>query len=158
MNDGEYEDDGRSQSAFETAKAEARTKFSSMKLRELVEHMNIHRQRKEVLEAQLSVVNAAYDVLRLEKVPERMEIDGVENVRYDGIGRVSVTADLYVATSDKAGLFGWLKKAKLGDLIQPQVNPSTLKAFVKKRIKDGKTYPAEFLKVTPITRASITKG
>lgn len=153
----EYESEGQ-QNAFEEAKAKARKAFDGMKLKELVEHMNRGRLEKEKLESQLREVNAWYDVLRFEKVPERMEADGVENVRYDGIGRVSLTADLYVQVKDQKELNLWLRTKKLGDLIKQVVHPSTLKAFIKSRIKDGKEYPTDFVKVTPITRASITKG
>lgn len=158
-NDGEYGgEDSAALNSFEQAKMDARKQYDGMKLRELVEEMNVTRISKEQLEKQLALVNAAYDVLRFEKVPERMELDGVENVRYDGIGRVSITADLRVSVKDKDGLFGWLKKRKLGDVIKPTVNASTLTAMIKGLIKKGGELPDEFVKLTPITRASITKG
>lgn len=142
---------------FDKAKAEARKSYNSLTLREMVEKMKEFGEAKEDLEAQLKIVNAHYDVLRMEIIPEKMDNDGVENVKYDGIGRISLTADMFVATADKEGLFNWFKTNGLEDLIQPTVNASTLKAFVKRRIVDGKEYPTEFLRVTPFTRASITK-
>lgn len=126
----------------------------------LVRTMKNVQQEKERIEDTLKHLNAEFDVLRFELVPERMENDGVERVSYEGIGRVSLTADVRVTmiAPAKAKFFDWLKKHKLSDLIQPGVNSSTLKAWVKDRIKQGKEVPGEYLNVTPITRASITKG
>ena len=153
---GEAQDD---LNAFEQAKKDAREEFKGLDLRILVGHQAEFRDKKAELERQLAKCNAYYDVLRFEMVPGKMEEAGIENVRYDGIGRVGLTADLLVSTKPglKDQLFGWLKKHKLADIIQPAINASTLKAFVKGRIKAGKPYPAEFLNITPVTRASITK-
>lgn len=149
----EYEDSG----VFETAKAEARVIYAGMTLKEMVENMKVMADKKEELGNQLKIVNAHYDVLRMESIPEKMDSEGVENIRLEGIGRVSLTADMFVATTDKAGLYKWFHDNGLADLIQETVNASTLKAFVKRRIKEAKDIPADFLRVTPFTRASITK-
>lgn len=152
--------DGGDLGLFEQAKKDARDGLKGKSLRVLVEHQAEYAARKEDLENQLKVVNGFYDVIRMELVPEAMEEAGIENIRYDDIGRVSITADVMVSVKggQKDGLFAWFKGHKLGDLIQPAVNSSTLKAFVKRRIKEGKEYPIDMLNVTPIQRASITKG
>jgi hypothetical protein len=136
-----------------------REKYKGLKLKELVILMDGAQRRKEQLEDQLKDINAEFDVLRFELVPGALEDAGVENVRYEGIGRVSTTADLRLSLlkADQPTFFSWLKKNKLDDLIQPTVNSSTLKAWVKGRIKAGKEVP-DVIAVTPITRASITKG
>jgi hypothetical protein len=145
---------------FETAKREARDAYQTWPLLALIKEMCEYSAKKEALEDELKVVNARYDVLRLEAIPERMDADGVENMKVEGIGRVSLTADLLVSVRGgaKESLFGWFRDNGLSDMIQPTVNASTLKAFVKGRMKGGKSVPEEFLNVTPITRASITKG
>lgn len=145
---------------FEEAKREARNAYQTWELLALIKEMKSYSEKKEALEDELKIINARYDVLRLEAIPERMDSDGVENLRVEGIGRVSLTADMFVSIKGggKQGLYEWLDGHGLGDLIQPTVNASTLKAFVKRRIKEGKDYPEEFLNVTPVTRASITKG
>lgn len=145
---------------FEGLKSTARTKYRGIELKELVEAMHRGRTAKEKAEAELLEINAFYDVLRYECVPEAMDRAGVHNVTYDGIGRVSLTPDVFVSTKPgaKDALFAWLKKNKLADLIQPTINSSTLKAWVKDRIKAGKKVPSEHLNVTPVTRASITKA
>lgn len=118
------------------------------------------RERKDKLDDELKLVNAEFDVIRIELIPTLFDDLGLENLRVADLGRVSLTGDVFVSlpAAQKVGLFGWLKKRKLGDLIQENVNSSTLRAFVKDRIKAGKEIPEEFLRVTPYTRASITKG
>ena len=152
-------DDSEDAGVFEIAKNEARDGLKGKPLRELAEIMVGYRQNKDDLEAQLKVVNAYFDVLRFELIPERMESDGVDRIVYDGIGRLQTTGDALVAvkSGQKDAFHAWLKENKLGDLIQSTVNASTLKAFIKGRIKGGLTYPTDCLNVTPITRASITK-
>jgi len=138
-----------------------RDKHKGANLRTLVESMQEVQRRKENLEKDLANVNAEYDVLRFEAIPTKMEEDGVEKVAYEGIGRVSLTADLRVSClkAQKPHLFAWLRKHKLKDLITEDINTSTLKAWVKDRIKGAKELPpSEIMSVTPITRASITKG
>jgi hypothetical protein len=65
---------------------------------------------------------------------------------------------MYVRVTDQQHFYEWLESNNLGDLIKPTVASSTLKAFVKNRIKAGKDLPDAVLKVTPFTRASITKA
>lgn len=120
-------------------------------------------------------LQAEFDVLRIECVPDLFEQKGIENLKVDGLerwdedarkpiiitGRISLTGDMFVSVpkENKPKLFAWLRKMKLGDLIQDTVNGSTFKAFVKERTIAGKKLPPEgMIKVTPYTRASITKG
>lgn len=150
----DYDDE----SAVEARKNIYREKYARITdYKELIRAMNQAKIRKEAADEAKKQADAEFDVLRIERVPSAMEDAGIENVRMDGIGRVSLTGDMWVKVADKTGFFGWLKKHKLGDLIVPQVNGSTLKAFVKDRIKAGKEVP-DSLKVTAFTRASITKG
>lgn len=150
----EYED----QTVFEAAKAEARKLYGGMELLAQIRKMRDLQAEKEKLDGLLKIINAHYDVIRMETIPEKMDEDGVENMRVEGIGRVSLTADMFVATTNKQGLFQWFREQHLGDMIQDTVNASTLKAFVKRRMKEGKDVPSDYLRVTPFTRASITKG
>ena len=115
---------------------------------------------KEYVDMLSKHINAEYDVLRLELIPTTMEEKGIENMKIEEIGRVGLTGDMYVSV--KAGchdqFFAWLKKNKLGDLIQSTINPSTLKSFVRTRMAANKKVPSDLLNVTPYTRASITKS
>lgn len=139
--------------------ANYRDMYKGKKLKDLVILMQEAQIKKEKAEDLLKEINAEFDVLRFELVPGALEDAGVEKVTYEGIGRVSTTADLRLnlLKSDQPTFFKWLQKNKMQDLIQNTINSSTLKAWVKKRIKEGKEVP-DVIKVTPITRASITKG
>lgn len=143
---------------FEQAKMTAREEYGTLSLHALADLMKVMREEKDEVEARLKIINAKYDVLRLESIPNKMDEEGVERVSYEGIGRVGLTADIYVSVADKPGLYEWLEDNGFRDLIQPVVNASTLKAFIKGRMRDGKEFPAEYVNVTPFTRASITKG
>lgn len=145
-------------SEFESAKAGAREECKRMSLLELVREMHSMAAEKAKIEAELSMINARYDVLRYEAIPTKMDDDGIERLTVEGVGRVSLTGDMFVATVDKAGLYKWLEDNGFDDIIQPSVNASTLKAFIKERTKSGKEVPTDFVRITPVTRASITKA
>lgn len=155
----EYNDQDDSTGAVELRTKVFRDKHQGKDLKSLVVAMAETQRRKEAIEADLKNINAEYDVLRFELIPEKMDSEGVERVSYDGIGRVTLTGDIrtQVLAANNEALFAWFRKNKMGDLIKSVVQPSTLKAWVKQRIKDGKKYPEDLVKVTPITRASITK-
>ena len=127
---------------------------------ELIEAMNTLQNRKEAAEAQLKLLNKEFDFLRITKVPAKMEEDGVDRLSVTGIGRVSLTSDMHVSikADQKAQFFEWLRDTGRGDLLQENVNPSTLKAAVKGMFKAGEEVPDGFLNVSPFTRASITRS
>lgn len=129
----------------------------------LARTMDKVRARKDKLEEELKLVNAEYDVIRIELIPTLFEDKGLENLKIKNLGRVSLTGDIFCRTSNKTELHDWLRSVGLQDLITEGVNSSTLKAFVKDRMKIGdpllKPLPPEgSVRVTPYTRASITKA
>lgn len=146
--------------SFESIKERARLEHRSLDLKSLAECMMHWRAVKEELERKLAEANAHYDVLRFEMIPEKMEEMGIERVTFEGIGRISLTPDVFVSTKPgmRDKLFAWLRKHKLADIIQPSVNSSTLRAFVKDRMREGKEIPEDCLNVTPVIRASITRA
>lgn len=136
------------------------TQYDSLTLVDLIGAMNRVQRDKELLEEQLRALNKHFDFLRITKVPERMEDDGVDRISVAGIGRVSLTADMHVSVKadKKPGFYEWLRDNGRGDLLQENVNPSTLKAAVRAMFKKGEEVPEEFLNVSPFTRASITRA
>ena len=105
-------------------------------------------------------VQALYDKVRLNLLPEAMQANGdIRSVNFEDIGRVTLTADMYVSAPGEAKveLYGWLVANGFSDLITETVNASTLKAWVSKRVKSGETIP-EMVKITPFQRASITRA
>jgi hypothetical protein len=117
------------------------------------------RARKDALEEQSKAIGAEYDYLRLEYVPERMEQEGIQNMKVDGVGKVSLRGDLYVSVlaDNRDAFHEWLRETGRGDLIRDTVNASTLKAAAKDWIRSGEELPESLIKVTPYTQAVITK-
>lgn len=134
--------------------------YDGLTLVDLVHAMSTLQNRKEAMEDQLKLINKEFDFLRITKIPAVMEEDGVERINVTGIGRVSLTADMHVSVKadQKAAFFEWLRDNGRGDLLQENVNPSTLKATVKGMFKKGEEIPDTLLNVSPFTRASITKS
>jgi hypothetical protein len=133
--------------------------YDGMTLMELIREMRRVQLAKDDTEAELKKLNKHFDFLRITKVPQMMEDEGIRNLNVEGVGRVSLTADMHVSIKDgqKESFYEWLRDNGRADLIQPNVNPSTLKATVKNMVKEGEVVPEEMLNVSPFTRASITK-
>jgi hypothetical protein len=134
--------------------------YDGMSLMELIREMRRVQLAKDDTEAELKRHNKVFDFLRITKVPQMMEDEGIRNLNVEGVGRVSLTADMHVSIKDglKESFYEWLRDNGRSDLIQPNVNPSTLKATVKNMVKEGEVVPEELLNVSPFTRASITKS
>lgn len=134
--------------------------YDGMSLVDLVTAMYEVQRRKETLEEHLKDVNKQFDFLRITKIPEQMQDEGIERLSVTGIGRVSLTADMHVSVKagEKDRFFEWLRDNGRTDLIQENINPSTLKAAIKKMFANGEEVPDTMLNVSPFTRASITKA
>lgn len=103
-------------------------------------------------------IGKAYDHMRVMVVPAKMDAEGLDGMTVAGIGRVSITGDIHASTVDKAGAFLWLEENGHGDIIQETVNAGTLKALLRRRLKEGEEIPEALFKVSPFDRASITKA
>jgi hypothetical protein len=134
-------------------------KFNPMTTIEVVKGMDELRKTKDQLEAELKAVNAEYDFLRHIYIPERFENEGIDNLKVTDVGRVSLTSDIRVAVNaaDKDQVFEYFDAMGKGDIVTKTINASTLKAVVKTMILQGEEVPENIIKVTPFTRASITK-
>lgn len=134
-------------------------KFKGMTTKEVINFMNELSGVKGEIEEQLKGVNAEYDYLRLNLIPSRFEEEGIENITIEGIGRVSLTGDMYVSVlaENRERTYEWLCDIGKESLITKTVNASTLKAAVKAMIRAGEEIPEDLIKVTPFTRASITR-
>ena len=135
------------------------SQYDSMSVVDLVTAMGALQKHKEDLEDSLKAVNKEFDFLRIIKIPGQMEDEGIDRITVNGVGRVSLTADMHVSVKaeKKAEFFDWLRDNGRGDLLQENINPSTLKATVKGLVKNGEEIPEDLLNVSPFTRASITK-
>lgn len=106
-----------------------------------------------------SAVQKRYDWIRNAQLPGQMETEGLENFRLDGVGRVGLTADMWVSipAATKEAFYEWLRQNGREAIITNTVNASSLKAMAKNAIKNGEPLPPDLIKITPYTRATITK-
>lgn len=130
----------------------------NLDLAQVAELMHRAGEVLDELSEKKSVAQRVWDNLRLTVIPETMDALQLKSANVDGVGRVTLTADAYVAcpAAMQDALKGWLTDNGFGDLIKETVNSSTLKAWAVRRYKNGEELP-DFVKVTPFTRAAITK-
>ena len=135
------------------------SQYDSISLVDLVTAMAELQRYKEALEDSLKLVNKELDFLRITKIPGQMEDEGIDRITVSGVGRVSLTADMHVSVKadKKPEFFEWLRDNGRGDLLQENINPSTLKATIKGLVENGEEIPEDLLNVSPFTRAAITK-
>jgi hypothetical protein len=134
-----------------------RTRWKNCSYLRLAHAQEEAQQVKDYVDALAKFVNAEFDTIRNELLPAAMEDEGIESCKIEGLGRVSLTGDMWVRTQNAVQLMKWLGDEGLGDLIKDSVASSTLKACLKERMEAGKPMPGDdIVKVTPYTRASIT--
>lgn len=130
----------------------------STPLAELVRQMKEAGNLKHDLEEQLKDANKIFDQLRKIAIPEAMAaIDpDLRQIQIKGFGTLYLRVDLYAGLKDKDQAYQWLTENGYADLIQPQIHPSTLKAWMREQVVDGVTLPDCF-KYEPYSYAVITK-
>lgn len=114
----------------------------------------------DALGAQKTEIQKRFDWVRNAQLPTQMETEGLDGFKLDGVGRVSLAADMWVSipAEFKDAFYAWLRQNGREAMITNTVNASSLKAMVKAMIKNGEALPPDIIKVTPYTRASITKA
>lgn len=130
-----------------------------MELKTLVEEFSRLKSEKDLLEEQLTVINKRIEILSRQDIPNAMDEAGIQNVNYEGIGRISLRGDVFasISSDNKEAAYEWLEATGRGSLIKPTVNSSTLKAAIKAWILDGEQIPEDLFKVTPYTQATLTR-
>ena len=129
-------------------------------LLQLAESMNDIRIQLDKAKEVKTKLQGKYDILRLNLIPAAMEENDITNITIDGIGRLGLTSDIYasVVAKNKDETWEWLRNNGHGDIIKETINAGTLKATLKAIMRKGEeTIPEGLFKITPYTRASITK-
>lgn len=127
-------------------------------IQQLAAAMKERQAIKADLEEKLKAVNAEIDDLRLKQIPDLMAEQEIRSITIEDIGRVQLASDMYVSIIDKEAGYEWLRENGLDGLIQPYIQPSTLKAAVKEAVAKGVEFPEALFKIDPFIRASIVKA
>ena len=115
----------------------------SNELTSMVHDLRDLKDKKEALEDELKGVNAQIRALAEHKIPEYMSENEIEKFSVTGAGTVYVTQKVYanVKADNREAFFQWLREHGSGDLIKETVHPSTLNAFAKEQLTEGKDIP-----------------
>lgn len=146
--------------------ARAKDKLDPMKAVRLMDQVRTFKE--QVSEMVKSPAEKIFDILRFTVVPEIFLDNDIPSLTLDGIGRVNIMDDLTVTIigednekkENQKKFQGWLIENELEDLITPTVNAQTLAAFVRRTLRDPDSklhLPMDLLKITPVTRAQITR-
>jgi hypothetical protein len=132
-------------------------KYEGMSLKQLAEAQAQVKTEMEHYAGIKASLQQEFDALRKHIVPAKMEEMGIESVRIEGVGTLSLAVDAYCSTpADKRqALMDWLESHNAGDLITTTVNASTLKAFMKEQATEGNELP-DMVKFEPYTYSKIT--
>jgi hypothetical protein len=133
--------------------------YEGFNLVDLIRKMRELRIQKDNMEAELKGIGRELEYVSKNLIPERFNAEGIKKMDVEGVGRVSLRADIYasIKSGQKTTAYQWLKDIGSEDLIQPAVAPSILKAFLKDRLKSGEDIPEDLFNVTPFQSATITK-
>ena len=134
--------------------------YDNMKVFQLATHLRALKNLKDEIKALHTAVNDEYEFLSVNILPERMDDEGIETLKIKDVGRLQSASDIRcnVPAANREALQEWLIDAGFESMVRPDVNSSTLKAFVKECMANGNPYPQELIKVTPFTRASVVKS
>ena len=131
-----------------------------MKLQELARELSTLKSAKDKIEDELSAINKRIEILARQEIPEAMDEAGVQNVKFEGIGKIYLKGDVFasIPAESRDAAYEWLELTGRGSLIKPTANSSSLKAAVKEWIAQGEEIPEELIKVTPYTQAVLTRS
>lgn len=120
-----------------------------------------HKFKERVAEMVKSPIEKVYDILRFTVVPEVFNDNDVTALSLEGIGRCNLIDDISVSVikEQKEAFQTWLIEHEFEDLISQTVNAQTLAAFLRRQMaaEDGVIPPADMVRITPVTRAQITR-
>lgn len=135
------------------------TDLEQLSLVGLIKEMADTKTRLDAATKEKANLQKKYDALRIGMIPERMDEEELTTLTVEGIGRVSLTPDIFSSvpgeTKDEA--WDWLRDNGHGEIIKETINAGTLKAVLKAMMKKGEDFPTELFKVIPYSRASITR-
>ena len=133
--------------------------LKSMTIVELATKLRELRDLKEAQEIDLKDTNKAIEMITKIVLPDLMDEQGVQNLKINGVGRISLRAEVYasILADNREDAYDWLRATGRASLISETVNSSSLKAACKEWLKNGEVIPDDLIKVTPVTVAVLTR-
>lgn len=134
--------------------------YSEMQIQELAAELRKLKDIKDSMEDSLKDVNKSIELLTKQVIPEKMDEQGISNVSFGDIGRISLRGEVYasILAENREAAYQWLRDTGRASLISNTVNASTLKAACKEWLKNGEEIPDSLIKVTPVTVAVLTRN
>ncbi len=124
--------------------------YDNMAVEDLGREMEKVRKKLDGLGEEKTKTQKRYDFITKNILPIKMEEAGMSSFKLKS-GKGITVGDIMYVTSRKEqqpALFEWMRDRGNGDLVLETINSSSLKAFVKKCIKDGQEYPSELINVS----------
>jgi hypothetical protein len=133
----------------------AYAKYDGMTLIQLGQAMEEVRTRLDAAKEVKTELEKEYDFLCTVKIPPAMEDSGLQNFRLESGKGVRVQDEVFVSlkAGDLPPMKAWLQEQGDEAIIKETINSSTLKSYITGRIKAGKEYPAELVKVSVVPKA-----
>lgn len=105
-------------------------------------------------------IQKAYDYLSISVLPDRMDEEKIKTLKIIDVGRLQAKPDIRcnVLAKNREAMKQWLTDNGHGSMVSSTINSSSLKAFIKERIKEEKPYPEDLLNVEAYSRATVVKG
>lgn len=117
------------------------------------------KELKEAMEEDLKETNKFIEEITKQILPEKMDDQGISNIKIDGVGRITLRGEVYasILAANRDAAYQWLRDTGRASLISNTVNASSLKAACKEWLKNGEEIPGDLIKVTPVTVAVLTR-
>jgi predicted DNA-binding protein YlxM (UPF0122 family) len=132
-------------------------KLDELSINELAELQKVIKEDIEAIKTVETTLGKYFDIIRKTKLPELMHEQDIKGIAIAGVGRVSLVDDIYasIKKDQQSEAQQWLDDHGHGDLIRETVHPSSLKALLKSKLKEGEEIPEDLFKVTPYTYSKI---
>lgn len=130
-------------------------RYDRMTLPELGREMERVRKDLDTVKDTKTALEKEYDFLCTVKIPPAMEAAGLTAMKLESGRGVRVQDEVFVSlTSEQFSNFkDWLIEQGDASIVKETVNSSTLKAYITGRIKSGKEYPVDMVKVSIVPKA-----
>jgi|TARA_R100000789_G_scaffold1692_2_gene5114 hypothetical protein len=151
--------EGRSNDAINDLIPQFQDQYSNHNLPALAKEMVRLKAELDEATAVKTALQKEFDYLRIRLVPDKMIDFGTTSMNIKGIGRLTISGDMWAGVQKGMTLkmHSWLREHGAEDLIKDSVNPSTMKAFIKEQHAAGVNLPLELFRIDAFTRASVTK-